>query len=328
MKKGIFVFLLIILGIIISASSSTEKSTLSDLSVEASEQGSILHFCDSEPCIGYQFKRLWASTLMDRTEVTDYVPFPLGSNINFTLPLCLVDTYETDSDDDVGWRCDYALEYVNGLPWMRFTLRLLNDESDRASIKATALVLDLNEFELVDYYQFQAFDDESLISHNLYVPFDGFTVTEVNTYDTATDDDFYYYVGLGPYPELPVYVNVFNGNSNSYISGGVYVLRPAGNNTLICRGDVYIENKEFSWISNQEYVTPDSCAKPPFNLDQEEVVVGSITSYYAEDMDFEVETSVLGTSITSQFWLAEGYGDKGNNDSRAWLELTLFGYTE
>jgi hypothetical protein len=325
-KRNLFVLLACVF--LLSAFSLPQQTRFTEKLISGAEE-SFFNFCDDMPCVGYQYKEIEVSAFYNSYQITEYVPLPLGANPNNVLPLCLIHTYQTDSDDDIGWHCTHYIEYLNGLPWMRFDLALIHAESNYASIGATALVLDLAEFNLLDYYQFTAYDDQNLSSHNLYSSNDSFDLVEVNTYETNSDDDFFFLVAGNShaYPSNYI-VNVFNGNSGSYIQGGVYVLTPVNDKAMICQGDIHIENSDFYWASNEDIVEPSDCVKPPYNLDQEEVVVASLTIYNGHDMDFEVVTNVFGTYISGQYWFAEGYGGKGNDESSARLDLTLIGYED
>lgn len=325
-KKVFFVLLVLAASIEISADNPSSDFVLQDPAFP---------YCDRVDCKGYQYAEIRSPSLGGVYDTAD-IPLPLGSNPSSIIPKCMIHSYDPASDDDMGWTCDHSFITKDGEDFVRFSLDLHHENND-GRVEAFAVVIDTNEFELVDYAEFRIYDDD-IEYYDLYTPSSTFIIRAVSSYYTNKDDNFQFDLGYDSGSEL-YFAQAENGNSGSYIEGGFYVFRSLGQDAFICGGwdTVDCGSCYFKWDSTKNNVKPDSCAEIPSNRDQEPVLLASLYSYDSGgDMDFGVYLSELlngwvewileDGKWTKVKWGAMGIGNHGSDESKAKYRFLLFGY--
>lgn len=174
------------------------------------------------PGPGFNVAHLEVSSYDKRDRVT--IPYPL--NASRFLAMCPISTYLPNGEDDVSWSCTW--EFDNTRQQATFTLSSNYDSGNDTQISATAILISLDDFDLVDYAEFIITNNSNRVYALDYSPGDVIIIA-VNTYETNTDDDFSFSV----FPDnstsaFDYKVNAWNGNDGSYIKGQIAVLKPLG----------------------------------------------------------------------------------------------------
>ncbi|MBC8330566.1 MAG: hypothetical protein H8E28_01165 [Anaerolineae bacterium] len=172
------------------------------------------------PGPGFNVATLQVGSGVKVDEVT--IPYPLGAS-RF-LAMCPINHYVTYGEADVAWHCTW--EFDSNWNQATFTLWTNYDDGDVTGVTATAVLISLDDFYLVDGVDFTVYNDSTKNYQLDYMDGDVF-IASVDTYETNADDDFSFAI----YPDestnaFDYSVSAWNGNDGSYIHGQIQVLRP------------------------------------------------------------------------------------------------------
>ena len=230
---------------------------------------------------------------VDEAILNLYAPSPYG------IPLCAIEEYETDEDDDLAWTCD--VQYTDAGYYFR--LEKLHDGDGGGYIRAKAVLLSFDYFNIYggayfwvynDYIQYQwtnsdlvwKLDGENARLNFAYIPNNVAPVTTINRYYTNKDDDFNFYTAMEwGNQSANLFLDASDGNSGSYISGVTYLIEPRDNNGY--RG--YIDENGLLIQGNQnELYNPYTIYRQPYFDDANQLMLTSLFAYRPNDMDFSV----------------------------------------
>ncbi|MBT3389041.1 MAG: hypothetical protein HN413_01375 [Chloroflexi bacterium] len=244
------------------------------------------------PGPGFNVGDLEVTSYDKRDRVT--IPYPL--NASRFLAMCPIDAYLPNGEDDVSWSCTW--EFDNTRQQATFTLSSNYDSGNNTQIGATAILISLDDFDLVDYAEFTITNNSNGVYALDYSPGDAIVIA-VNIYETNTDDDFSFSI----YPNdstsaFDYKVNAWNGNDGSYIKGQIAVFKPLGD-ALIAIDAVNLYNNN----SIENYFDLPSAGRTAY--------FASIYSYVTNDDD---DFYALSAMDPYGYQLAEtGHGNNGSN---------------
>jgi hypothetical protein len=249
-----------------------------------------------------------------------YYPLPKPEGADQVIPLCAISEYTPNGHPNLSWSCGF--EDMGDS--VRFGLSAYYEHG--GWVEGTAIVLDQAYFELVPIGQVQGDDtrqaaiefhlgsDESLTIlldsayNDQIIPLVAMTV-----YETGEDGDFQFRISDSsvlstPSPsneELSFAIETQNGNSDSYLEGAVYFVRPKFQEKTWLNGLVRVTNR-------QEFDHPESGAieaETGYNT----LIIPSLISYVANsDEDFEVKSFPNLSDNQAWFQMSTQNGNDGS----------------
>lgn len=164
------------------------------------------------------------------------IDFP--TNAATVMPICAINSYWTEGEEDIGWMCGEEPTLHTGNPPILSSAEILADVyyGDRGYVELTVILLDTEVFN-VDVYDTFVLTD-SAPSYTASVPLteisgvptvnQAIPVVTINRYDTAADDDFSF--GMSLISETPGAITVlgsaFEGDEDSSVAVTIYRIEP------------------------------------------------------------------------------------------------------
>jgi hypothetical protein len=279
-------------------------------------------------CAGYNSQSFWVSGGADGANLTKtvFVSLPLGSTYSTALPFCAIRNYRTSQDDDLGWTCDWVQgTNDNNADGYYFTLKLHEGNRITTQIEAKAAVVDGQYFSSWNWWGYWVENDQSASGDHIYRTSQDKALVSSNSYSTAGADYFAYDVKMyGTTPSVWAY----GGNSNSYVNGVYYVVKPAPALMEICQYIVPISNGDYyTWDSRNAPIwdgPAPECADYDYDY-QSPLVLTTMISYYSDEKDFEARiTREAIIQKDGSVWLElDVRGRYGSENSRAYMLVSV-----
>jgi hypothetical protein len=242
--------------------------------------------------------------------------------------MCLVEGYDTNTDDDMSWECSWAWE-VDGPRTVTFKLQKWGDNTGDSRLYGKGILIDTDYFNQVDGLIFSIGKDVAMLGDwacdlsnwdcSWCPDFSGIPVVMVTRYAPNGDKDFGYQIYQKP--DGCFSFNSWDGNDGSVVNGFIQVLSPASDQVRLFRDVLFFDQEDFQNEETQRFVFGGF----PFGtkkITAGALSVNSLTTYYpGGDDDFAVWTTIAPSRY--DYWI-EAQLKYGNDDSLGGIESYVF----